>query len=134
LRKAEFNRDLSRFFFRQTVGISPGECLDQRALAVIDVTCGRKNEMLFGHVSFRSHEEHEELWNEPFDAVLIAQPIMFRDNLSNSIFVFFAIFVLLSVGARCAKRGDDEFILLRENCAQIEFETRVCNIADDRWI
>jgi hypothetical protein len=26
--------------------------LDQRALAVIDVTSGRKNEMFFGHVSF----------------------------------------------------------------------------------
>jgi hypothetical protein len=50
--KAEVNRDLSRFFFRQTIGISSGECFDERALAVIDVTGGRKNQMFFGHVSF----------------------------------------------------------------------------------
>ncbi len=52
LGKAELNCDLSRFFFRQAIGISSRERLDKRALAVIDVTGSRNDEMLFGHVSF----------------------------------------------------------------------------------
>jgi hypothetical protein len=48
--EAEINRDLSRFFFRQTIRINPGERFDQGTLAVIDVTGGRKEEMFFGHL------------------------------------------------------------------------------------
>jgi hypothetical protein len=35
--------------------------------------------------------------------------------------------------ARYANRVDDGVILLRKNCAQIEFETPIPNMADDRW-
>jgi len=51
--EAELDGDLSRFFLGQAIGISSGERFDQRALAVIDVTGGRENEMLFGHQNWQ---------------------------------------------------------------------------------
>jgi hypothetical protein len=52
MREAKLDRDLSRFFLRQAIGIGSREGFNQRALAVIDVTGSRENEMLFDHVSF----------------------------------------------------------------------------------
>ena len=50
--EAELDGDLSRFFFGQAIGINSGERFDQRALAVIDVTGRRDDEMYFGHATF----------------------------------------------------------------------------------
>src|SRR5437867_13235297 len=47
--EAELDGDLSRFFLGQAIGISSGERFDQRALAVIDVTGSRENEMFLCH-------------------------------------------------------------------------------------
>jgi hypothetical protein len=40
VRKAEIDRDAASFLFLQPIGISAGQRLDERALAVIDVPCG----------------------------------------------------------------------------------------------
>ena len=53
MREAKLDCDLSRFFFRQAIGISSGERLDKRALAVIDVTGGRENEMFLHDLASR---------------------------------------------------------------------------------
>ena len=45
LREAEIDRDAARFFLGQPVGVDSGERLDQRGLAVINVTGGREDEM-----------------------------------------------------------------------------------------
>ena len=48
--KAQIDRDPARFLFRQTIGIGAGQRLDQRTLAVIDVTGGGDDEVLtVGH-------------------------------------------------------------------------------------
>jgi hypothetical protein len=52
LGKAELDGDLPRFFLGQAIRIGSREGFNQRALAVIDVTGSRENEMLFDHVSF----------------------------------------------------------------------------------
>jgi hypothetical protein len=49
LSETEFNRDLTRFFFRQTIRVRPSESLDQRALAVVNVTSRRDYELSVGH-------------------------------------------------------------------------------------
>ena len=43
----EINRDPARFFFRQPIGIGPSERFDQCTLAMIDVTGGPDDEMMF---------------------------------------------------------------------------------------
>src|SRR6266699_41867 len=50
LREAELDRDFSRFFLGQSIGINSGERFDKGALAVIDVTGGCENEMFFRHL------------------------------------------------------------------------------------
>ena len=50
--RSKIDRDLARFFVRQAIRIRSREGFNQRALAVIDVTGSRENEMLFDHVSF----------------------------------------------------------------------------------
>lgn len=55
MREAKINRDASRLFLRQTIGVRPGQGLDQRALAMIDVARSGQNEMLRGgHWPLRS--------------------------------------------------------------------------------
>src|SRR6266478_5063272 len=44
--EAEVNRYASRFLFGQTIGIRPGQRLDERRLAMIDVPGGTYNHML----------------------------------------------------------------------------------------
>ena len=44
MRKAEIDRDPARFFLRQPVGVGAGERLDQRRLAVIDMSGGGEDE------------------------------------------------------------------------------------------
>src|SRR5438309_4745702 len=104
LREAELDRDSSRFFLGQAIGINSGERFDKGALAVIDVTGGCENEM-FRHLK-----------------LVEARPSV--APLPENVLT----------GARRANRVDHGVILLRENCAQIEFETRIRDIADDRWI
>ena len=48
--EAEFDRDAARFFFRQSIGIDPGQRLDERALAMIDMAGGGENEAAFSIV------------------------------------------------------------------------------------
>src|SRR2546425_4396315 len=60
----------------------------------------------------------------------MAQPITRRDNSSNSIFVSFVIFVV-ALRARGANGVDDEIVLVREDGAQIEFETTVADVTND---
>ncbi len=50
--EAELNRDLSRFFLGQSIGIGSSERFDQRALAMIDVPGSRENEMFLCHRSW----------------------------------------------------------------------------------
>ena len=49
LGEPEINRDLSRFLFRQSVGICAGERFNQRAFAMIDMASCRNNAMPIGH-------------------------------------------------------------------------------------
>ena len=53
MREAELDGDLSRFFFGQAIWINSGERFNERTLAVIDVTGGRENEMLFGYQNWQ---------------------------------------------------------------------------------
>src|SRR5262249_18319121 len=55
-----------------------------------------------------------------------------RDNPSNSIFVIFV--VLQNVRTRCADCFNHSFVLVWENCAQIELESVARNVADERRI
>jgi len=50
LGKPEIDRDPARFLFRQSIGIGPRQRLDERTLAVIDVSGGSDNVVLtVGH-------------------------------------------------------------------------------------
>ena len=52
--EAEVDRDAARLLFRQAVGIGARQRLDERALAVIDVTGGGDDEMV-GRRPWRCH-------------------------------------------------------------------------------
>jgi hypothetical protein len=41
--ETQVDGDAAFFFFRKTIGIFAGEGVDQRTLAVIDMTCGTNN-------------------------------------------------------------------------------------------
>src|SRR5579872_133264 len=47
MRKAKIDSNSARLFLRKAVGINSGERLDQRALAMIHVTCGSNDEMFW---------------------------------------------------------------------------------------
>ena len=46
LRKAQLDRDSAQLFFGQAIGVGAGERTNKRALAVVDVSCRRKDEPL----------------------------------------------------------------------------------------
>ena len=54
MREAKLDRDLSRFFFGQAVGINSSERFNEGALAVIDVAGRREDEMLLCHRPYNS--------------------------------------------------------------------------------
>ena len=69
--ESEIDRDATRFLFRQTVGIGAGERLDERALAVINMTSSGKDEMFFNHlITTKNAKTTKGLEDETFDAVL----------------------------------------------------------------
>jgi len=43
IRVAEIDRDAARLLFLEAIGIDAGQCLDQRGLAMVDVTSGTDN-------------------------------------------------------------------------------------------
>src|SRR5206468_9961872 len=50
--ETQVDSNSARFLFRKAVEIGSGQRLNQRALAVIDVTCGGDDEMASGHAFF----------------------------------------------------------------------------------
>lgn len=55
MRESQVDRNAPRFFFRQAIGIRPGQGADERALAVVDMTRCRENEMSHAAEALISH-------------------------------------------------------------------------------
>ena len=71
---AEIDGDAARFFFLQAIGVHAGQCLDQRCLAVVDVTCGAHDHAAVLFTVCRSAEKRARASTGPRGAAGRAAP------------------------------------------------------------
>src|SRR5690242_18538744 len=104
---------------------------------MINVAGGRENEIFFCHFlttkDTKSTKDYRTKRLMPFWSSvrlkLISVPIGTLARLLNSIFVSFVSFVV-ELGASCANGVDDQIILVRKNCAQVEFKPAVVDVTN----
>ena len=80
VREAQVDGDAARFFFRQAIGVGAGERLDQRALAVIDVSGGGDDVVL--RVGHRQSSQRRRGAERADDAASCCGKIVRRSSLT----------------------------------------------------